>query len=206
VGGLLGGGTTASPALPPAAALLRPGLARVVVLVDADPRGRAVAAQLPGSRVVDVRTAARPLPADVVYVATSWEHALGALAAGEAVAPLGGVVVLPWLVAPSLVDAARGGSVLLLTGAPLEDPLALAYRQALRVLPGERPSVAGLVAWRRSVPSPTVSTYAAGGAGVFPAGLDPHGAHTSGLPAWAAAGALTPVRRQAVPPVLRETS
>src|SRR4051812_28644168 len=165
------------------------GLHSVVVLTDGDPRGARLADRL---RVpaVDVR---KPVVRrfDFALVATSWGGAAAAVSLARAADPVGGAVVLPWLVGATTTDAARAGGLQLLSPIRLDGPVQLAYRNRLRELPGERPSLVGLAAWPSTGPA---AVYAASTGSILPAMFShDHSDHDHELPAWAASGAVTAV-------------
>jgi hypothetical protein len=165
------------------------GLLRPAVLVDDDPRGLALARQL-DLPAVDVR-AATLRDVDLALDATSWHGAARALDLVRSARPVGGAVVLPWLVGAATADAARSGGLQLVSAVALEGSRQLAYRNALRRLPGERPSLVGLAAWDRSGPG---ALYAASPGGVLPALLaHDHDGHAPALPPWVASGGLTAI-------------
>lgn len=161
------------------------GLQRVVVLTDGDPRAAAVA------RAAGLPVVHDPSGSDLVYVATSWGGTSRALAQLRDARPVGGAVLLPWLITGRTLDDARASGLQLLTDRPLDGSAALAYRNALRALPGERPTLLGLAAW--SSPG-RAAVYAVSPAGVLPVWLDHAHPADAALPPWVAAGRLTVVR------------
>jgi hypothetical protein len=170
-------------------------LTHPVVIVDGDSRGLEVARFL-GARTVAATAPALPADADVAYVATSWSSARNALRLASSRRLLGGSVLLPWLITPQALDAARGDTVTLLSDLDLEGPSVFGYRRALAQLPGERPTSVGLRAWNGSADEGLALTYAPTPAGIFPAELSHGHVDAAALPAWTSGGSLVGTSRR----------
>lgn len=141
------GGTGLGPWL--ASTLARTGSRDVEVIVDQDPRGRALAARLHAT-VVDA-TVNLPSLDGTVIVATSWDYASAVL--GAARSPTRRVILAPWLLrrtllAPAVADLA-GGQISVVTDLDPTGTTGTAYIQALARVDGTlEPTAAGLIGYR----------------------------------------------------------
>jgi hypothetical protein len=181
--------------------LARGGAHQLIVVVDQDPRGYALAQYL-GATTVDA-SAARSAVGDTVIVATSWTHADEAQR--DVRTALRRVILAPWLLQRALLEPAvtdtASGQVAIVTQLDPTGPAGVAYVQALAQFDATlEPSAAGLNGYRRMRSLLQLAVPALGRPKLFtpvnlaflPPELDQGHAHgtTSG---WLAVGDLAPL-------------